>query len=51
MFVRFKFRMNWSLGAHQSFHRRLVLIIIFFAATLGAVVIRVFSLAIIEHRR
>ncbi len=39
------------LGLHQTFHWRLVFLILFFLALLAAVIVRVFSLAIVEHRK
>jgi len=39
------------LRLHQSFHWRLAFIIFIFLALLAAVILRVFSLAIVEHRR
>lgn len=39
-----------ALGLHQSFHWRLIFITIFFLAILAAIAVRVFSLAIVEHR-
>lgn len=39
------------LRTHQSFYWRLVFIAVFFVGVLTAVVIRVFSLAIIDHRK
>lgn len=42
---------NRTLNTHKSFHWRLILIIAFFSLVLGAVAVRVFSLAIVEHRR
>lgn len=39
------------IRVHQSFHRRLVLIAVFFVVVLTAVAVRVFVLAIIDHRK
>ena len=39
------------LRLHQSFHWRLVILISFFLTLLAAVILRVFSLAIVEYRR
>lgn len=39
------------LRIHQSFHWRLIFLVVFFLALLTAVVGRVFSLSIVEHRR
>lgn len=39
------------LRLHQSFHWRLIFLILFFLATFAAVIVRIFSLAIVEHRK
>lgn len=39
------------LGLHRLFHWRLIFLTLFFFALLAAVVLRVFSVSIVEHRR
>jgi len=40
-----------TLGSHRSFHWRLIVLVVFFLVLLAAIAARVFTLAIVEHRR
>ena len=41
----------FTLGSHRSFHWRLVILVVFFLVLDGAIAARIFTLAIVEHRR